>query len=121
MKLLNYVENIKLYLEKMNIKKSFVSFKSGIKANTLDLILNGSLVTDLLTIEKIANALGKETDFFQNENFFIHKIYEIDQHKVAFYGGESTEKQEKIATQLFELLENVDEVLSAKGRFLEVE
>lgn len=37
--------------------------------------------------------------------------------KIAFYAGEPSHKQELIAEQLMELMENIDEVLSAKSRF----
>ncbi len=38
-------------------------------------------------------------------------------NKIAFYAGEPSEKQEQIAQQLMELMENIDEVMSAKSRF----
>ena len=38
-------------------------------------------------------------------------------NKIAFYAGEPSEKQEQIANQLMVLMENIDEVLSAKSRF----
>ena len=37
--------------------------------------------------------------------------------KIAFYAGAPTEKQEIIAEELMELMENIDEVLSAENRF----
>lgn len=38
-------------------------------------------------------------------------------NKIAFYAGEPSEKQEQIAKQLVELMENIDEVISANSRF----
>ena len=38
-------------------------------------------------------------------------------NKIAFYAGEPSQKQEQIAKQLMELMENIDEVISAKSRF----
>ncbi|MFR5600931.1 MAG: hypothetical protein ACLTKI_00545 [Lachnospiraceae bacterium] len=38
--------------------------------------------------------------------------------KIAFYAGDPTEKQEVIAEKLVKFMENMDEVMSAKFRFL---
>ncbi len=38
--------------------------------------------------------------------------------KIAFYAGEPTKRQERITDNLLRLMENIDEVMSAKGRFL---
>jgi ABC-type uncharacterized transport system fused permease/ATPase subunit len=38
-------------------------------------------------------------------------------NKIAFYAGEPSQKQEQVAKQLMELMENIDEVMSAKSRF----
>jgi hypothetical protein len=43
--------------------------------------------------------------------------YPTRQVMIAFYDGEPSEKQEQIADQLIELMENIDEVVSAKSRF----
>ena len=41
-------------------------------------------------------------------------------NKIAFYAGEPSKKQEQIAKQLVELMENIDEVMSAKHRFMNI-
>lgn len=40
-------------------------------------------------------------------------------NKIAFYAGEPSQKQKQITKQLMELMENIDEVISAKSRLLE--
>ena len=37
---------------------------------------------------------------------------------IAFYAGDPTDKQDEIAEKLEKLMENIDEVMSAKRRFL---
>ena len=38
--------------------------------------------------------------------------------KIAFYAGNPTAKQDEIAKKLEKLMENIDEILSAKNRFI---
>ena len=38
-------------------------------------------------------------------------------NRIAFYTGEPSHKQEQVAERLMELMENIDEVISAKSRF----
>ena len=40
--------------------------------------------------------------------------------KIAFYAGEPSQKQELMAEQLIELMENIDEVMSARSRFMNI-
>ena len=48
------------------------------------------------------------------------EFYEQEPEKVTFYAGEPAKEQEKTANTLLKLLENIDEVMSAKGRFLNI-
>ena len=68
-------------------------------------------------MEIIAGALGKNVEFFLSDSFTVPQISKFSMKKIAFYAGEPSEKQEKIAGQLMELMENIDEVISAKSRF----
>jgi hypothetical protein len=45
---------------------------------------------------------------------------DFEMGKISFYAGEPTEKQKKIANKLLQLIENIDEVMSAKERFLNI-
>lgn len=113
----NYIDNVNLYITKMKIKQTFVSFKSGINTSTLSRILNGSREVNLSEMEKIAKALGKKVEFFLDENFSVPELPTAASENIVFYVGEPSKEQEKVAMQLLELLENVDEVLSSKGRY----
>ena len=47
----------------------------------------------------------------------IPDIRTLDNSRIAFYAGSPSKKQEKVAALLMELMENIDEVMSAKSRF----
>lgn len=68
-------------------------------------------------MEKIAQALGKDVEFFLKDFISIPEINHFTFNKIAFYAGEPSKKQERIANQLMELMENIDEVISANSRF----
>ena len=67
-------------------------------------------------MEKIARALGKKYRIFFGTDSIEHSAGRMSSapNKIAFYAGEPSKKQEQIANQLMELMENIDEVLSAK-------
>lgn len=69
-------------------------------------------------MEKIANALGENTEYFLDDNFFVPQINGFLPEKIVFTAGNLTEKQEEIVEKLEKLMENIDEVMSAKYRFL---
>ena len=112
-----YIENVNTYLSEMKIKQAFVSLKSGIDTKKLSRILTGAQDISGTDMEKIANALGQKMEFFLSEPFIIPKVNVPDSSPLVFYVGEPGKEQEKFAMQLMELIENADEVLSAKGRF----
>lgn len=53
-----------------------------------------------------------------SDAFHVPEMTENLSEKIAFYAGEAAPQQEKIAGQLLELMETIDEVMSAKQRFL---
>lgn len=113
-----YIANVNTYLTQMKIKQTYISLKTGIDSKKLSRILKGAQDVSGTDMEKIADALGKKMDFFVSDSFDVPKIKEFKPEKLAFHAGESTEKQEKIAEKLTCLMENIDEIMSAKGRFL---
>ena len=68
-------------------------------------------------MEKIAHGLGKNIEYFLADSIYVPQMGDFSMNKIAFYAGEPSHKQEQIANQLMELMENIDEVLSAKSRF----
>lgn len=113
-----YIENVNAYLSQMKIKQTFVSLKSGIDTKKLSRILTGVQDINSTDMEKIANALGQKMEYFLSDDFVVPKVEEFTTTQIAFYAGEPDKEQEEFAMQLIELIENADEVLSAKGRFV---
>ncbi len=113
-----YIDNVNAYLSQMKIKQTYISMKTGIDTKKLSRILTGIQDVSSTDMEKIANALGKKTEFFLSDSFSVPDIDEFMPEKIAFYAGEPTKRQEKIADNLLRLMENIDEVMSAKGRLL---
>lgn len=113
-----YIENVNTYLSRMKIKQNFLSLKSGIEVKKLSRILTGVQNITGSDMEKIAEALGKSVSFFLSENFCVPELQKNAKTEVVFYAGEPTGSQEEFALQLIELIENADEVLGAKARYL---
>lgn len=113
-----YVENVNMYLSQMKIKQTYVSLKTGIDTKKLSRILTGTQDVSGTDMEKIASALGQKPEFFHAEDFTVPQINEFMPEKIAFYAGNPTVKQDEIAGKLEKLMGNIDEVLSAKYRFI---
>lgn len=113
-----YIENVNTYLSQMKIKQTYISMKTGIDVKKLSRILTGIQDISGIDMEKIAKALGKKVEFFLGDEFIVPQINTFKPEKIAFYVGSPTEEQEEIAEKLVELMENIDEILSAKGRFI---
>ena len=69
-------------------------------------------------MEKLCNAIGKKISFFTNENFCLETVHPGRNPNIRFYAGNPTGEQNKVANNLLELMENIDEVLSARECFL---
>lgn len=115
-----YIENVNAYLSQTKIKQTYISLKTGIDTKKLSRILTGTQDISGTDMEKIANALGRKPEFFLSDAFCVPEINEFMPEKIAFYAGNPTAQQEKIAEKLVKLMENIDEVMSAKYRFLNI-
>ena len=113
-----YIENVNAYLSQMKIKQTYISLKTGIDSKKLSRILTGTQDISATDMEKIANALGQKMEFFLSSTFGVPQMNDCVPEKIAFYAGNPTEKQNEIAEKLEKLMGNIDEVMSAKYRFL---
>lgn len=113
-----YIENVNVYLSQMKIKQTYISMKTGIDTKKLSRILTGTQDISGTDMEKIANALGHKLEFFLSDSFRVPQISDYVPEKIAFYAGNPTDKQDEIAEKLEKLMGNIDEVMSAKYRFL---
>ena len=115
-----YIGNLNLYLDARKIKQTYLSMKTGIDAKKMSRILTGVQDITGTDMEKISAALGENTEYFLQDPFPVPQMCEQESEKVTFYAGEPAKEQEKIANTLLKLLEKIDEVMSAKGRFLNI-
>lgn len=89
---------------------------TGIDKNKISRLLTGVQEESGTDMEKIAHGLGKNVEFFLGDSVNVPQVG-IATNKIAFYAGEPSHNQERVATLLMELMENIDEVLSAESRF----
>ena len=114
-----FMSNLNKYLSVMRINQTYLSSLTGIDKNKLSHLLTGIQEENGTDMEKLSEALGKNPDFFLSDPFDIPNISDFLSNRIVFYTGNLSKKQEKMAAELMELLENVDEVLSAKSRLME--
>ena len=115
--MVKFVDNVNKYITEMKIKKSYVSLKSGIAPSKLSRILSKNQEINEEEMEKISNALGQKIEFFLVESFNVSKKEFEGTGEIVFYAGEPKQEQEIFAKKLLELIENADEILSAKDYF----
>lgn len=115
--MIKFVENVNKYLSEMKIKQTYLSMMTGIDKNKMSRLLTGAQEISGKDMEIIARGLGKNIEFFLADMMDIPLLGKSVIHKIAFYAGAPTKKQEKTAEELMELIENIDEVLSAENRF----
>lgn len=112
-----YIDNVNTYLEKRKIKQTFVSIKTGIEVSKLSRILTGSQDITSTDMEKIADALGVDVEYFLSKDFSVADSHINPEPEAVFYVGEPSKEQEVFAMKLIDMIENVDEVLSARRWF----
>ncbi len=114
-----FMSNLNKYLSVMRINQTYLSSLTGIDKNKLSHLLTGIQEENGTDMEKLSEALGKNPDFFLSDPFDMPNISDFLSNRIVFYTGNLSKKHEKMAAELMELLENVDEVLSAKSRLME--
>lgn len=112
-----FISNVNKYLSEMKIKQTYLCRITGIDKNKMSRLLTGSQEESGTDMEKIARGLGKSVEFFLADSINIPQVGSFAINKIAFYAGEPSHKQEQVAKRLMELMENIDEVMSAKSRF----
>lgn len=112
-----YIDNVNTYLEKRKIKQTFVSVKTGIEVSKLSRLLTGNQDITSTDMEKIADALGVDVEYFLSKDFSVEDFHVNREAEAVFYVGEPSKEQEVFAMKLIDMIENVDEVLSARHWF----
>lgn len=109
-----YIDNVNRFIEEKKIKQTYVSMKSGIEIRKLSRILSGVQDVNSTDMESIAFALGHDATYFMAENFVVEGMEENVYQEAAFYVGGASGAQKLLASNLIELLECADEILSAQ-------
>jgi len=117
---MKFVENVNRYLSQMKIKQTYLSMRSGIDVKKLSRILTGSQDISGSDMEKIAGALGRKIEFFLQDDIEIPDMNGGEGDRVMFYIGKPDSRHEKMAGLLLEFVENMDVVLGAKDRFMNI-
>lgn len=112
-----FIQNVNKYLSEMKIKQTYLSMITGMDKKKLSRLLTGVQEESGSDMEMIARGLGKNIEFFLSDTMLIPKVEDFSMGKIAFYAGEPSLKQEQMAEQLIELMENIDEVMSVRSRF----
>ncbi len=115
-----FVENVNVYMSRMKIKQTYLSLKSGMDTKKLSRILTGTQDISSADMEKLAKALGQRPEFFMQDKVETVDVSQFLPDKIAFYAGNPTQQQDEIAGKLEKLMENIDEVLSARYRFINI-
>ena len=111
-----FIRNLNEYLTQKKIKQTFLSLKTGMEPSKLSRILTGAQDITSMDMERLAQALGKNVEYFLADDFFVADIKELSKNEVFFYAGKPTREQEEFAKEFLTMLENADEIMSAKGR-----
>lgn len=112
-----FINNVNTYLSQMKIKQKYVSLKSGINEKKLSRILNSEQEVDGDDMEKIAAVLGHKAEYFFADDFKTPIYEDSDSREFAFYDDAPAKEQNEFAMKLIDLIENIDEILSADMRF----
>lgn len=101
----------------MKIKHSYIAKTAGMNESKLSRILNDKQNTTCADMEKLSKAAGQSIQFFLcNEitsySFLLPKI-----ERTAFCSNNYTKEQKNYLNKLLELMENIDEILSAEFNF----
>lgn len=112
-----FISNLNKYLSEMKIKQTYLSMVTGIDRNKISRLLTGNQEESGTDMEIIAKGLGKNVEFFLSDANDVQQIENPLLNKIAFYAGNPSHNQERIAIQLMEFMENIDLVISAKDRF----
>ena len=112
-----FMKNVNEYLSEMKIKKAYLSMITNIDKDKMSRLLSGAQKESDADMENIARGLGKDVEFFLADTVLVPRVDAFAATKIVYHAGDPSGKQEQLANQVMELVENINEVLSAKKRF----
>ena len=83
----DFVKALNMYLEYRHIKDTYISLVSEIDLKTIKSILNGDIIPDNETKDKIASGIGYDVDFFTPLNIKkeISRLKEFEKQREEEY------------------------------------
>lgn len=111
-----FIQNLNEYIDHYGIKQSFIAKRVGIEKNKLSRILNSVQPVTYEDMHSISDALDKDIKYFLQEKLDLSTPDYKDSASIAFYMGAVDENKEKLANQVFDLLEHIDAILGVRRK-----
>lgn len=111
-----FIQNLNEYIDHYGIKQSFIAKRVGIEKNKLSRILNSVQPVTYEDMHSISDALDKDIKYFLQEKLDLSTPDYKDSASIAFYMGAVDENKEKLANQVFDLLEHIDAILGVSRK-----
>lgn len=112
----NFIQNLNDYINHYGIKQTFIVKRTGIEKNKLSRILNSIQDVTYEDMLSISNALDKDLKYFVQEKLELLTADYKESTSIAFYMGTVDESKEKLANQVFDLLEHIDAILGIRKK-----
>ena len=112
----NFIQNLNAYIGHYGIKQAFIVKRTGIEKNKLSRILNSAQPVTYEDMLSISNALDKDLKYFIQEKLDLSTPDYKESASIAFYMGTVDESKEKLANQVFDLLEHIDAILGIRKK-----
>ncbi len=111
-----FIQNFNEYIDHYGIKQAFIVKRTGIEKNKLSRILNSVQPVTYEDMQSLSGALDKDIKYFLQEKLDLSTPDYKDSASIAFYMGAVVENKEKLANQVFDLLEHIDAILGVRRK-----
>ncbi|HOQ01105.1 MAG TPA: hypothetical protein PK604_09880 [Acetivibrio clariflavus] len=111
-----FIQNFNEYIDHYGIKQAFIVKRTGIEKNKLSRILNSVQPVTYEDMQSLSGALDKDIKYFLQEKLDLSTPDYKDSASIAFYMGAVDENKEKLANQVFDLLEHIDAILGVRRK-----
>ena len=111
-----FIQNFNEYIDHYGIKQAFIVKRTGIEKNKLSRILNSVQPVTYEDMQSLSSALDKDIKYFLQEKLDLSTPDYKDSASIAFYMGAVDENKEKLANQVFDLLEHIDAILGVRRK-----
>lgn len=112
----NFINNFNKYIDHYGIKQAYIAKRAGIEKNKLSRVLNGVQSVTYEDMCSLSDALDKDVKYFLQEKLDLLAPDYKESASIAFYMGAVDENKEKLANQVFDLLEHIDAILGIEKK-----